>query len=56
MLYELLSLEALVEAGRHTAMAIRNAKTAARFGAEQAEERGLDIKRLSQKEKEELLH
>lgn len=54
VLYELLSLEALVEAGRQTAMAIRNAKTAARFGAEQANERGLDIKRLSQKEKEEL--
>ena len=54
VLYELLSLEALVEAGRHVAMAIRNGKTAARFGAEQAEERGLDTKRLSQKEKEEL--
>jgi CRISPR-associated protein Csc3 len=54
VLYELLSLEALVEAGRHVAMAIRNSKTAARFGAEQADERGLDIKRLSQKEKEEL--
>jgi len=54
VLYELLSLEALVEAGRHVAMAIRNSKTAARFGAEQAEERGLDTKRLSQKEKEEL--
>jgi len=54
VLYELLSLQALVEAGRHVAMAIRNSKTAARFGAEQAEERGLDIKRLSQKEKEEL--
>src|SRR5437763_5819143 len=54
VLYELLSLEALVEARRHTAMSIRNSKTAARFGAEQANERGLDIKRLSQKEKEEL--
>jgi CRISPR-associated protein Csc3 len=54
VLYELLSLEALVEAGRHVAMAIRNSKTAARFGAEQAEERGLDTRRLSQKEKEEL--
>jgi len=54
VLYELLSLEALVEAGRHTAMSIRNSKIAARFGAEQANERGLDIKRLSQKEKEEL--
>ncbi len=54
VLYELLNLETLLEAGRQTAMSIRNAKTAARFGAEQAEERGLDIKRLSQKEKEEL--
>ena len=54
VLYELLSLEALVEAGRQTAIAIRNSKTAARLGAEQANERGLDIKRLSQKEKEEL--
>ena len=54
VLYELLSLEALVEAGRQTAIAIHNSKTAARFGAEQANERGLDIKRLSQKEKEEL--
>lgn len=54
VLYELLSLEALVEAGRHVAIAIRNSKTAARFGAEQAEERGLDTRRLSQKEKEEL--
>ena len=54
VLYELLSLEALVEAGRHVAIAIHNSKAAARFGAEQADERGLDIKRLSQKEKEEL--
>ncbi len=54
VLYELLNLEALVEAGRHVAMAIHNSKAAARFGAEQADERGLDIKRLSQKEKEEL--
>jgi CRISPR-associated protein Csc3 len=54
VLYELLNLETLLEAGRQTAMSIRNAKTAARFGAEQAEERGLDIKRLTQKEKEKL--
>lgn len=54
VLYELLNLETLLEAGRQTAMATRNAKTAARLGAEQAEERGLDVKRLSQKEKEEL--
>lgn len=54
VLYELLNLETLLEAGRQTAMSIRNAKTAARLGAEQAEERGLDVKRLSQKEKEEL--
>jgi CRISPR-associated protein Csc3 len=54
VLYELLSLESLAEAGRHTAISIRNSKTAARFGAEQANERGLDIKRLNQKDKEEL--
>ena len=50
------ALEALVEAGRHAAISIHNSKTAARFGAEQANERGLDIKRLNQKEKEELFH
>jgi CRISPR-associated protein Csc3 len=52
--YELLSPKTLMEAGRQTAMAIRNSKTAARFGAELADDRGLDIKRLSRKQREEL--
>jgi CRISPR-associated protein Csc3 len=52
VLYELLNLENLIEMGRQTALAVRNSKTAARFGAEQAEERGLNVRMLSMKEKE----
>ena len=54
MFYELLSAKALMEAGWQTAMAIRNSKAAARFGAELADDQGLNIKRLNQKQKEEL--
>ncbi len=52
--YELLSPKTLMEAGRRTAMAIRNSKATARFGAELADDRGLDTKRLSQKQRGEL--
>jgi CRISPR-associated protein Csc3 len=51
VLYELLSLDALLEMGRQVAMSIHSGKTAARLGAEQTEERGLDVRRLSLKEK-----
>ena len=54
VLYELLSPKSLMEAGRQTALAIRNSKTATRFGAELADDQSLNTKRLSQKEKDEL--
>jgi CRISPR-associated protein Csc3 len=52
ILYELLDIESLKKAGQRTALAIRNSKTAARLGAEQADTQGLDFKRLSLKERD----
>ena len=53
VLYELLDIESLVEMGRQTACAIRNNKTPARLGAEQAEEAKINVRHLSMKEKDE---
>lgn len=52
ILYELLDHESFIEVGQQTALAIRNCKTAARLGAEQADEQGLDFKKLSLKERD----
>ncbi len=53
VLYELLDIESLVEMGRQTACTIRNNKTPARLGAEQAEEAKINVRHLSMKEKDE---
>lgn len=53
VLYELLDIESLVEMGRQTACAIRNNKTPARLGAEQAEQAHINVRHLSMKEKDE---
>lgn len=52
--YELLTPQSLMDAGRRTALAIRNSRTISRFGAEQADERGVSLRGLSAKEKDAL--
>lgn len=54
VLYELLSPQGLIQAGRAAAMRVRAALAAERLGAEIADEQGLDSARLSLKDKKAL--
>lgn len=54
VLYELLPLRTLIEAGQRAALSVRSSKALARFGAEQADDQGISLAGLSAKEKEAL--